>query len=81
MTGIVHLAEVLKARALEFKRTPIIGRTHGVHAEPTTFGLKLLLWFAEVERNLERFDTAAEALRVGKLSGAVGTFGPPEAGA
>ena len=74
-TGFLRLAEVLKVRALEFKDTPIIGRTHGVHAEPTTFGLKLLLWYAEVERNLERFDTAAEALRVGKLSGAVGTFG------
>ena len=73
--GIVRLGEVLKARAVEFKHTPIIGRTHGVHAEPTTFGLKLLLWYAEVERNLVRFDAAAEELRVGKLSGAVGTFG------
>ena len=73
--GIVRLAAVLKARALEFKHTPIIGRTHGVHAEPTTFGLKMLLWYAEVERNLVRFDAAAEELRVGKLSGAVGTFG------
>ena len=73
--GIVRLASVLKERALEFKHTPIIGRTHGVHAEPTTFGLKLLLWYAEVQRNLVRFDAAAEELRVGKLSGAVGTFG------
>ena len=73
--GIVRLAEVLKKRAMEFKHTPVIGRTHGVHAEPTTFGLKLLLWYAEVERNLVRFDAAAEDLRVGKLSGAVGTFG------
>ena len=73
--GIVALGEVLKRRALEFKHTPSIGRTHGVHAEPTTFGLKLLLWYAEVQRNLVRFDAAAEDLRVGKLSGAVGTFG------
>ena len=74
-TGIIGLLEVLKRRAIEFKHTPIIGRTHGVHAEPSTFGLKLLLWYAEVQRNLTRFDTAAEDLRVGKLSGAVGTFG------
>ena len=73
--GIVRLGEVLKARAVEFKHTPSIGRTHGVHAEPTTFGLKLLLWYAEVQRSLVRFDAAAEELRVGKLSGAVGTFG------
>ena len=73
--GIAALAETLKKRALEFKTTPIIGRTHGVHAEPTTFGLKLLLWYSEMQRNLARFDAAAEDLRVGKLSGAVGTFG------
>ena len=73
--GVLRLAEVLKARALEFQHTPIIGRTHGVHAEPTTFGLKLLLWYAEIQRSLTRFDAAAEDLRVGKLSGAVGTFG------
>ena len=73
--GIVRLAEVLKTRALEFKHTPIVGRTHGVHAEPTTFGLKLLLWYSEIQRSLVRFDAAAEDLRVGKLSGAVGTFG------
>ena len=73
--GIVALAGILKQRALEFKHTPMIGRTHGMHAEPTTFGLKLLNWYAEVERNLARFDSAAEEMRVGKLSGAVGTFG------
>jgi adenylosuccinate lyase len=73
--GIAGLTAVLKRRALEFKHTPTIGRTHGVHAEPTTFGLKLLNWFAEMERNLARFDAAAEDMRVGKLSGAVGTFG------
>ncbi|MGH7330488.1 MAG: protein kinase domain-containing protein, partial [Polyangiaceae bacterium] len=54
--GIVALADTLKRRAIEFKHTPIIGRTHGVHAEPSTFGLKLLLWYAEVQRNLTRFD-------------------------
>ncbi len=73
--GIVELLAVLRRRALEFKHTPTIGRTHGIHAEPTTFGLKLLNWFAEMERNLIRFDAAAEDMRVGKLSGAVGTFG------
>ena len=73
--GLVHLLEVLRKRAIEFKHTPMIGRTHGVHAEPTTFGLKLLNWYAETERNLTRFDAAAEQIRVGKLSGAVGTFG------
>jgi len=73
--GIAALQEVLKRRALEFKRTPIIGRTHGIHAEPTTFGLKLLNWYSEMERNAVRFDAAAEEMRVGKLSGAVGTFG------
>ncbi len=72
---LAQLAEVLKNRALEFKHTPMVGRTHGVHAEPTTFGLKLLNWYAEVQRNIKRFDEAAEQIRVGKLSGAVGTFG------
>jgi adenylosuccinate lyase len=73
--GIAGLLTVLKRRAIEFKHTPTIGRTHGIHAEPTTFGLKLLNWYAEMERNLARFDAAAEDMRVGKLSGAVGTFG------
>ena len=74
--GDLHqLAEVLKRRALEFKHTPIVGRTHGMHAEPTTFGLKLLNWYAETQRNITRLEAAAEQLRIGKLSGAVGTFG------
>jgi adenylosuccinate lyase len=73
--GIVRLAEVLRKRADEFRHTPMIGRTHGVHAEPTTFGLKLLNWYAEMQRNLARFDAATEDMRIGKLSGAVGTFG------
>jgi len=72
---LLRLIEVLRKRALEFKHTPIIGRTHGVHAEPTSFGLKLLNWYAEMQRNLARLDAAAEQIRIGKLSGAVGTFG------
>ena len=73
--GIESLMEVLRRRALEFKHTPTIGRTHGIHAEPTTFGLKFLNWYAEMQRNLKRFEAAADDMRVGKLSGAVGTFG------
>ncbi len=73
--GIVRFRDVLRKRAVEFQHTPTIGRTHGVHAEPTTFGMKLLLWYAEMGRNLKRFDAAAEDLRVGKVSGAVGAFG------
>jgi adenylosuccinate lyase len=73
--ALVEFLAVLKKRAIEFKHTPTIGRTHGIHAEPTTFGLKILNWYAEMERNLKRFDAAAEDMRVGKLSGAVGTFG------
>jgi adenylosuccinate lyase len=73
--GLAELLEVLKRRAIEFKHIPTIGRTHGIHAEPTTFGLKLLNWYAEMQRNLVRFEATAEDMRVGKLSGAVGTFG------
>jgi len=72
---IERILSVLKTRALEFKHTPMVGRTHGMHAEPTTFGLKLLNWYAEMRRNRDRFDAAAEQMRIGKLSGAVGTFG------
>ncbi|MFL6437065.1 MAG: adenylosuccinate lyase [Terriglobales bacterium] len=68
------LKTVLKRRALEFQNTPIIGRTHGVHAEPTTFGLKLGNWYSELERDIARFEHAAEDMRVGKVSGAVGTL-------
>src|SRR5690349_18181457 len=68
------LKTVLKRRAFEFQHTPTIGRTHGVHAEPTTFGLKLANWYSEIERNIERFEHAAEDMRVGKISGAVGTL-------
>src|SRR6476469_4361208 len=69
-----RLKEVLARRAQEFKHTPTIGRTHGIHAEPTTFGLKLANWYAETVRNIARFERSAEEMRVGKLSGAVGTF-------
>ena len=72
--GLGRLREVLHRRAHEFKHTPMIGRTHGIHAEPTTFGLKLAIWYAETVRNISRFERAAEDMRVGKLSGAVGTF-------
>lgn len=66
--------EVLRRRAVEFKHTPCIGRTHGIHAEPMTFGLKLLLWSAEIERDIERVEHAKKIVSVGKLSGAVGTY-------
>ena len=75
LNGINKLAASLKKRAFEFKDTVQIGRTHGIHAEPITFGLKLALWYDELGRNLERFERAAEEIRVGKVSGAVGTFG------
>ena len=71
--GIENFLEVLERRALEFQHTPQIGRTHGVHAEPITFGLKIANWYSEMQRNLERFELAAGQMRVGKLSGAVGT--------
>jgi len=73
--GIEALAEVLERRAFEFKDAVQIGRTHGIHAEPITFGLKLALWYDELQRNLHRFREAALEMRVGKISGAVGTFG------
>jgi adenylosuccinate lyase len=72
--GIDRLLQVLKKRAHEFKTTVTVGRTHGIHAEPTTFGLKLALWHNEMTRQKHRFHEAAETMRVGKLSGAVGTF-------
>ncbi|MFC7440758.1 adenylosuccinate lyase [Laceyella putida] len=71
---IDRLIEVLKVKAEEHKTTVMMGRTHGVHAEPTTFGLKLALWYAEMKRNRERFVRAMETVRVGKISGAVGTY-------
>jgi adenylosuccinate lyase len=64
----------VRERAEEHRRTPMIGRTHGVHAEPMTFGLKLALWYAELQRDVARVERAREVVSVGKLSGAVGTF-------
>ena len=69
-----RLAEVLERRAWELKDTPMIGRTHGIHAEPITFGFKIANWYSETQRNIARFEAATEDLRVGKFSGAVGTF-------
>lgn len=68
------LADVLARRAREFKRTIMVGRTHGIHAEPTTFGLKLALWYDETRRNIDRLRAAVERISVGQISGAVGTF-------
>ena len=68
------LMQTLRSRAEEHRRTPMIGRTHGVHAEPMTFGLKLALWYAELARDVTRIRRAREVISVGKLSGAVGTF-------
>src|SRR5205809_689386 len=68
------LLDVLKTRALEFKDTPQVGRTHGIHAEPTSFGLTFALWFDEMRRNRERLKKAQESVAVGKISGAVGAF-------
>jgi adenylosuccinate lyase len=72
--GLRQLSDVLERRAWEFKDTPMIGRTHGIHAEPITFGFKLANWYSEVQRDIERFARATEDMRVGKFSGAVGTF-------
>ena len=69
-----RLRQGLRRRAFEFKHTPMVGRTHGMHAEPITFGLKLANWYAEITRDQERLERAAEEMRVGKFSGAVGTF-------
>lgn len=66
--------EIIQQKALEHKYTVCMGRTHGVHAEPTTFGLKLALWYSEMKRNIERFERAAQGVEAGKISGAVGTF-------
>lgn len=66
--------EIIGTKAKEHKMTVMMGRTHGVHAEPTTFGLKLALWYSEMKRNIERFEHAAKGVEAGKISGAVGTF-------
>lgn len=71
---LARFIAILRDRALEHKYTVCMGRTHGVHAEPTTFGLKLARWYAEMQRNIERFEHAAKGVEAGKISGAVGTF-------
>ena len=68
------LIDVLASQAVRYKMTPCMGRTHGVHAEPTTLGLKFALWYAEMKRNMERMEHAHKTIRVGKISGAVGTY-------
>ncbi len=72
--GLHRMLEALADKAREHKLTVMMGRTHGVHAEPTTFGLKCALWYAEMKRNIKRFESAAKDVEFGKLSGAVGTF-------
>jgi len=74
LKGMESLKEVLARRAKEFKNTVMIGRTHGIHAEPITFGLKLALWYAETVRDIERLNAALKTISVGKISGAVGTY-------
>lgn len=74
MRHLVNFHEILRRRVAEFKYTVMIGRTHGIHAEPMTFGMKFLLWSAEIERDIERLKQAREMMAVGKLSGAVGTY-------
>ena len=74
LDGLRGVMQAVRARAAEHRRTPMIGRTHGVHAEPMTFGLKLALWYAELARDVERVQRARQIVSVGKLSGAVGTF-------
>ena len=74
LAGLDRLMQAVRQRADEHRRTPMIGRTHGVHAEPMTFGLKLALWYAELTRDVSRVRRARETVSVGKLSGAVGTF-------
>ncbi|MGE8036482.1 adenylosuccinate lyase [Lysinibacillus sp. NPDC093692] len=71
---IMNFIDIIAAKAKEYKHTVMMGRTHGVHAEPTTFGLKLALWYEEMKRNLERFEAAAKVIETGKMSGAVGTY-------
>ena len=74
LQDVEKLLEVLKRRAYEWKDTVMIGRSHGIHAEPITFGLKFAVWYAEMQRNLDRLRHARESIRAGKISGAVGTY-------
>ena len=72
--GVLELMAALRDRAFETKNVPVVGRSHGIHAEPTTFGLKLAIFYSEMSRNLKRWDAALETISVGKISGAVGTY-------
>ena len=74
ISGVTEFMDTLKERAEEHKYTPMIGRSHGIHAEPITFGLKLAVWYMEMARNLKRLEEALDTISYGKLSGAVGTF-------
>ncbi|QNK56610.1 adenylosuccinate lyase [Paenibacillus sp. PAMC21692] len=74
LKDIERFIGILREKAIQYKDTPMMGRTHGVHAEPTTFGLKMALWYEEMKRNLERFQHAAHNVQFGKMSGAVGTY-------
>ena len=77
---LLNLISIVKSQALRYQHLPMIGRTHGIHAEPITLGLKLVVWYSELNRNLERFRQARKNLQVGKISGPVGTFSylPPQ---
>lgn len=74
LEDLKKLQQALKAKALEHKYTVMMGRTHGIHAEPITFGLKMALWYFEIKRNIARLENAADSIKVGKISGAVGTY-------
>jgi adenylosuccinate lyase len=80
LSGVDRARRAVKSRALEYRDTPMVGRSHGIHAEPTTFGLKLAIWYDELGRNEARLSRAVETVSVGMISGAVGTFAnvPPE---
>jgi adenylosuccinate lyase len=80
LEGVTELMATLHEKALDYKYLPMIGRSHGIHAEPITFGLKLAVWYAEMDRNLKRLEEALDTISYGKLSGAVGTFAniPPK---
>ncbi len=74
LSDLIHFKEVLKKRAVEHKKTICVGRSHGIHAEPTTYGLKFALWYEEAKRNIKRLESAIRSISVGQISGAVGTF-------
>lgn len=78
--GLKDLMEVIKEKAFKYKDTPMIGRSHGVHAEPITFGFKLAVWYSEMKRNMKRLEQALDIISYGKISGAVGTYAnvPPQ---